>query len=119
MHPVYKNVHSTNISALAYADGIGFVEFHGGRRFGYSMPLKVFEAMGAAKSIGGYFAKEVKGKYPVAVTAQRCNLMSCDRDAVLQGKSSTTTFVVCEPCSKSTHLADIVFGPIPPKEPKK
>lgn len=112
MQPIYKDVSSSNIQALAYADGKGFVEFHGGRRFAYTMPLAVFNEMASAKSIGGFFAKAVKGKYPVASTSQRCNLMSCRNDATLQPVESAGKFVLCQACSKDPRYGGIAFKPI-------
>ena len=117
MQPVYKDVDSSNIQALAYADGKGFVEFNGGRRFAYTMPQAVFTTMAEAKSIGSYFAREVKGKYPVAWTGQRCNLMSCRNDATLTEVDGK--YHCCDGCSKSPHLAAIKFKPYSPPKPKK
>lgn len=82
MTPIYKAVKSSNISALAYADGKGFVEFHGGRRFAYAMPESLFEEMAGADSIGSFFARHVKGKFEVAATSMRCGHPGCGDDAV-------------------------------------
>lgn len=112
MRPIYKDVSSSNIQALAYADGKGFVEFAGGRRYAYIMPRSEFNAMASAKSIGSYFARNVKGKYEVAGTSQRCNLMSCREDAVFVGTVAGGTFHVCESCSKDSRYTDFQFTPI-------
>ena len=117
MQPIYKDVDSSNIQALAYSDGKGFVEFGGGRRFAYTMPKSVFDAMMTAKSIGSYFAREVKGKYPVAWTGQRCNLMSCRNDATLTDAAGK--FHCCDACSKAGHLSTTTFKPYAQPEPKK
>lgn len=116
--PVYKAVTSSNISALAYADGVGWVEFHGGRRFGYQMPKAAFDAIAAAKSIGSHFAREVKGKFAVASTSQRCSNSPCQADASLVGEAGGVPFFVCDACRKGERLAAIVFSPIPPRETK-
>lgn len=118
MKPIYKDVDSSNIQALAYADGNGFVEFMGGRRFSYTMPKKVFDEMAAAKSIGSYFARNVKGKYEVAGTSQRCNLMSCREDATLRGEVAGGKFHVCDKCSKIGPYANVTLIPIS-QEPRK
>lgn len=112
MHPVYKDVDSSNIQAVAYADGKGFVEFFGGRRFAYTMPKMVFDEMVAAKSIGSYFARNVKGRYEVAGTSQRCNLMSCREDATLQGDVAGGKFYVCGKCAKTGPYANTTLVPI-------
>lgn len=112
MKPFYKDVDSSNIQALAYADGKGFVEFFGGRRFSYTMPKNVFDEMSSAKSIGSYFARNVKGKYEVAGTSQRCNLMSCREDATLQAEVAGGKFFVCDKCSKVGPYARTTFAPI-------
>lgn len=117
MQPVYKDVLSSNIQALAYSDGNGFVEFSGGRRFAYTLPKTVFDAMMTAKSIGSYFAREVKGKYPVSWTGQRCNLMSCRNDATLEADGSK--FALCDSCSKDPRFSTTTFKPYAPPEAKK
>ncbi len=85
MQPVYKAVRSSNIAALAYADGKGWVEFHGGRRFAYVMPESLFTEMAEAVSIGSFFARHVKGKFEVAATSHRCVHPGCQEDAIPTG----------------------------------
>lgn len=118
MPPTYKPVVSSNISAVAYDDGKGYVEFHGGRRFAYAMPKAVFDEMLAAKSIGGFFAKGVKGKFAVAWTGQRCSNSPCEKDATQQGTVAGIAVQVCDACAGIPRLAGVTLQPIPPREPK-
>lgn len=118
MQPIYKAVVSSNIAALAYADGIGFVEFHGGRRFSYDMPKALFDQMAAAKSIGAFFAREVKGKCQVTGSSHRCSNSPCQTDATLAGIAGGVPFFVCDACRNAPQLAGIELKPIPPREVK-
>jgi hypothetical protein len=119
LKPIYKDVSSSNIQALAYADGKGFVEFGGGRRFAYTMPRAVFNEMESAKSIGSYFARNVKGHYEVAWTGQRCSLMSCRNDATLAGEVAGGKFFLCDACSKDGRYTGFQFTPYAPPEARK
>lgn len=106
---------SSNIHGLAYDKqaGLGYVEFNGGRRFAYAMPQKLFDEMRAAKSIGSFFARNVKGKCPVAWVGQCCDNSPCRENASLQGEVAGVKFVVCTPCSKAPRLHAITFYPFP------
>lgn len=104
---------STNIRGLAFVNGVAYVEFHGGRRFAYSMSLEMFNEMRGAKSIGGYFSKMVKGKRPVFWDGYRCDNSPCKNDAAYRaGHAAMPAFYICAPCSKDPRFKDIVFTPV-------
>jgi hypothetical protein len=105
--PVYIPVASSNIQALAYANGTAYVEFNGGRRFAYSMPRKVFDEMRAAKSIGAYFSKTVKGKYDVVWRGYHCDLSPCQNDATITGSINGQRFSLCDICGKDARYSNI------------
>lgn len=108
-----RNFTSSNIHGLAWANGIGYVEFAGGRRFGYSMPKTLFDEMRNAKSIGSFFARNVKGKCSVVSVTIGCNNSPCQADAALQGEIAGGKVHVCTACSKIPRMAQVVFTPIP------
>ncbi len=122
MRPIYKAVTSSNIGALAYADGKLWVEFLSGRRFAYDAPQSLFDQMmdlqKAKKSVGGFFAKEVKGKCQVAWVGQRCSNSPCQSDATLVGETAGVPFYVCDACKGAPQLAGVHLKPIPPRETK-
>lgn len=112
-----ENITSTNIHGVAWDKGIGYVEFMGGRRFAYTMTQELFAQMREAKSIGSFFARNVKGKCPVVWTGYRCNNSPCTKDAHLQGSPGNTPtagiFRVCTECSKIGRFTGITFTAIP------
>jgi hypothetical protein len=110
--PIYKTVTSSNINSTAYANGTSYIEFNGGRRFAYSMPRKVYDEMLAAKSIGTYFAKMVKGKYVVTWQGQRCDLMSCPNDATMTGSVAGNRFCLCDDCGKAAMYSTVKLTPL-------
>lgn len=113
------DIKSSNIVALAYdqAAGVGYIQFGGNRRFGYKMPKTLFDQMKADKSVGGYFAKMVKGKCPVVWNGYACDNSPCQKDATLLGHPGNDPkvglFRVCEGCSKTPRLSQITFTAIP------
>lgn len=109
----YTPVTSTNIRGIAHEGGFLHIEFHGGRRFSYGhVPAKLYEEMLAAKSVGGFFAKMVKGKFPVAARSQRCDNSPCPEDATFAGMVSTTKIHLCEACAKVPRFAEIALTKI-------
>lgn len=110
--PIYKPVTSSNINATAYANGAAYIEFNGGRRFAYSMPRKVYDEMLAAKSIGTYFAKMIKGKYEVKWRGQRCDLMSCQNNATMTGSVAGNRFCLCDECGKAAQYSTVTLTPL-------
>ena len=107
----YDHVHSSNIRALGYANGVGYVEFNGGARWGYTMERGTFEEMKAAKSIGGYFSKNIKGKTPVAFRGHCCSNSPCKRDATKAVTGRQPGFVLCDECAKEPRFGQLVFIP--------
>lgn len=104
---------SSNIRGLAWANDIVYVEFHGGRRFAYTMSLAMYNEMRAAKSIGSYFSKMVKGKRPVFWDGHRCDNSPCKNDAAYRaGPETTPAFYICDPCAKDPRFKNIVFTPL-------
>lgn len=114
MTVTYDAVHSTNIRALGYADGVGYVEFNGGRRFAYKMERGVFDQMKADRSIGGFFSKNVKGKHPVVWHGHCCDNSPCKRDATKQVAAGSPAFVLCDTCVKDPRFGQLVFVPYAP-----
>jgi KTSC domain len=108
----YKPVESSNIRALAYDNGVAYVEFHGGRRFAYTLPRKVFDEMTAAKSIGGYFSKNVRSKYAVYWHGCRCDLSPCQNDATVTGSVNGTKFSLCDECGKAARYSQVKLTPL-------
>lgn len=109
----YQLVTSSNIRAVAHQDGMLHIEFHGGRRFSYGhVPKETFDAMMAAKSIGSFFAKSIKGKFPVAERSQRCDNSPCEADATLTGVVSTTRVHLCGECAKQARFAEVALATI-------
>ena len=108
-----ENFESSNIQGLAWQKGVGYVQFIGGRRFGYTMDKALFTQMRDAKSIGSFFARSVKGKCPVVWTGHACDNSPCKSDATLEGDNGAGKFKVCAPCSKIPRFAAITFSPIP------
>lgn len=110
-----QNFESSNIQGLAYDKkaGLAYVEFKGGRRFAYKMTATIFKEMRDAKSIGSFFAKNVKGKCAVAWVGACCDNSPCRDDATLQGEVAGNKFVVCESCSQIARMANVQFSPIP------
>lgn len=123
--PRYIEVkNSSNVMGLAYdhVGGTAYVEFIGGRRYAFSMAHAIFDNLRTAKSVGTFFARNVKGKYPSPWNGQRCSSSPCQEDATLQGAVAGGVFWVCEKCSKLPPFVGIEFIPIPPftkKEKKK
>lgn len=109
----YDAVMSSNIAALGYGDGVGYVEFNGGRRFGYAMPLDVFTAMKTAKSIGAFFAKNVKGVFRVTGTWQRCDSSPCSHNATVHGVVAGIAFRLCDTCAADPRHTGLTLTPIP------
>ena len=107
-----EKIKSSNIRGIAWAKGIGYVEFHGGRRFAYTMSLALFNDMKAAPSIGTFFSKNVKGKCPVSWDGYCCDNSPCKRDATVGAGAATIAFRICEECSKDPRFKDILFTPI-------
>lgn len=107
----YDAVHSTNIRALAFNDGIGYVEFNGGRRFAYRMPRELFDKMKADRSIGGFFAKNVKGKCPVVWNGHCCDASPCQRDAEWKSIPPQREFTLCGSCFRDPRFRGIAFEP--------
>lgn len=107
------DISSSNIHGLAWEKGIGYVEFMGGRRFAYTMSKEIFDQMRAAKSIGTFFSRNVKGKCPVVWCGFGCDNSPCKSDATLQGIVAGGKFHVCGPCSQIPRFAGITFSPIP------
>lgn len=109
----YTPVTSSNIRAVAYQGAMLHIEFHGGRRFSYGhVPKETFDAMMAQKSIGSFFAKSIKGKFPVAERSQRCDSSPCEADATVSGMVSTTRIHLCGECAKAPRFAEVTLAPI-------
>lgn len=111
MTVTYDAVHSTNIRALGYAGGVGYVEFNGGRRFAYRMDRPLFDQMKADRSIGGFFAKNVKGKCEVVWNGHCCDNSPCMSDATKQVTSRSPSFVLCDVCAKDPRFGQLEFVP--------
>lgn len=112
---------STNIEGLAYDSkgGVGYVEFIGGRRYAYSMPLGVFHQMQNSPSVGKFFAAQVKGKFQQVWQGQRCNNSPCSNDAEFQADIAGTTIRVCAYCREhEPRFRGVPFGGIQPDAPK-
>lgn len=110
----YHDVASSNIRALGFEKGVGYVEFTGGRRFAYKMTKTLFTQMEQAKSIGSFFAANVKKICPVVWSGHCCDNSPCKSDAMLLGTvPGLPQFRVCEPCSKNPRFAEVVFTAIP------
>lgn len=109
----YDAVVSSNIRALGFEKGVGYVEFIGGRRFAYTMTKAMFDEMKAAKSIGSYFAKNVKSKCPVVWTGHCCDNSPCKANATLVAAANAPAFKLCDPCSKIPRFINVAFSPIP------
>lgn len=109
----YQDVKSSNIRAVAYQNGLVHVEFHGGRRFTYGhVPKETFDEMMAAKSIGSFFAKSIKGKFPVAARAQRCDDSPCPENATVTGLVASQRIHLCDECSKNARFTGLALTPI-------
>lgn len=112
---------SSNIEGLAYDQkgGVGYVEFIGGRRYAYSMAFDLFQQMQSAKSVGTFFAAQVKGKCQQVWQGERCNNSPCSNDAVHQSVAAGQRFCICEYCRENElRFRGIEFGPIQPVPPK-
>jgi hypothetical protein len=117
----YHDVTSSNIKGLYFdAKGkVAYVEFLGGRRFAYSMSKEMFDAMRDAKSIGSYFARNVKSACPVVWSGFRCDNSPCTEDATLLGTiaGNGPVFRACDACSKIPRFTGVVFAPLQEKKP--
>lgn len=112
-----EDIKSSNINALAWDKGVGYVEFIGGRRFAYTMDRTLFTQMREAKSVGSYFSRNVKGKCPVVWTGYRCDNSPCKSNAQVQGHPGNVVaagiFRVCPDCAKIDRFSQITFVAIP------
>lgn len=111
----YTPITSSNIRAIAYANGLTHIEFKSGRRFAWSgLSAEQFSDLQTAKSAGGYFAKYIKGnaQYPVAWSGWRCDLSPCEKDATVQGAAAGTKFYLCPECAKGTQYRSIALTPL-------
>lgn len=113
----YQDVASSNIRALAFDKDVGYVEFGSGRRFAYSMNKKMFDELAGAKSIGTYFARNVKGKCPVVWNGYCCDNSPCKNDATKIGHpgddAQAGLFHVCDACASVPRFQGITLKPIP------
>jgi KTSC domain len=119
----YEDVTSSNIRAVGFEKGVGYIWFGSGRRFAYKMDRKLFDAMKAAASIGSFFARMVKKECPVVWNGWGCDASPCRNDATLVGHPGNDpkvgTFRVCDSCAKTQgQLQNITLTPIP-DEPAK
>ena len=62
--------------------------------------LALFTEMKTAKSVGGFFSKNVKSKLKVVWDGFGCDSSPCQQDATLQAEVAGNKFRVCESCSK-------------------
>lgn len=120
MRVTYSPVNSSNIAQIAYNEKLLYVEFTSGRRFAYrDVSLVEYADMKSAKSVGGYFAKNIKTKKSVAWNGWRCAAtpvglsgLQCVKDATLQGSVGAMIVHVCEECSKAqTQLGALTLRP--------
>lgn len=110
----YQDVISSNIRAVAWEKGIGYLWFGNGRRFAYTMAKELFDQMKAAASIGSFFSRMVKGKCPVVWNGWACDNSPCQENATLQaGEGKAVSFRVCATCSTAPRFEKITFTPIP------
>lgn len=108
----YQPVSSSNLRAVGFQDGIGYVEFHSGARWGYEMPRKLFDEMLEAKSIGTFYAMLIKSRCKVSWTGHCCSLSPCKADATLTGEVSGNKFFLCDTHAKDSRYAGISFQSI-------
>lgn len=118
MKIAYDHVHSSNIRALGFSKGVGYVEFNSGARWGYEMSLKTFNELKGAKSIGSYFAKAIKGKAKVVFRGQCCSNSPCKNDAVSQAAAAGITFYLCEEHAKEPRFDNRTITPYVAPEAK-
>ncbi|MBI1213582.1 MAG: KTSC domain-containing protein [Alphaproteobacteria bacterium] len=113
MSQEWTPVDSSNVAALAY-DGTNLgIEFHGGRRYIYGrVPEELYEKLRHARSVGFFFAREIKGKFDVKWRGYACSVKPCTRPAVLRGKVAGVEFFVCAECAKTQSLANVVLTEI-------
>lgn len=112
----HRDFESSNIGAIGYEDGKIFVEFLNLKRFAYTAPKALFQQLLDAKkkSVGRFFAANIKGKFAVAWAGWRCNLSPCQNDATLEGSAVAggEKFRVCEGCAKTGPYANVALTPI-------
>lgn len=108
----YHDVESSNIKAIAYDKGKGYVEFLSGRRFAYEMPLELFNKMKAAPSIGGFFSKHVKNTCVVAWNGWHCSASPCQEDAAFASEAATVKFYLCAKCAELPKFTGIPLKPL-------
>lgn len=107
------DIKSTNIQAVSWQKGIGYIQFMGGRRFAYTMSKQLFDDMKSASSVGSYFARNIKGKCPVVWNGHACDNSPCQADAVMIGEVGGGKFHVCSACADHPRFEKVVFSPIP------
>lgn len=61
----YVKVQSSNLREVAWQNQCLHVVFHRGDEYVYSsVPYEVYASLLLAESVGSFFAKEIKNKYP-------------------------------------------------------